>query len=350
MKVALLTIWREKNYGAELQAYATIKVLQQLGYDVRMIDIRLSDCSKPNWKGCVTRFISQFGPSHKKFCSFWKEHIPTTNRYKNIKEIQANPPEADIYIVGSDQVWNPELTKEFATLYFLNFGNDSVKRISYASSFGTNEWKFPDLKEDVKKLLFRFNHITCREDTGVQILKEEFGLDAAQVIDPTLLLENYRNLIGETIERDTLVYYPLSTDSELEEFSIKLAKDLDLEPINNKFTTKLLGVIEWDRVSIGEWIKNIVEAKFVITRSFHGMVFSILHKRQFAVLSGKNGRSTRLMSLLKTLGIEDRLFNNVEELNNARPWLNKIDYTVVYPKLLKLREYSLSILKDSIEL
>lgn len=350
MKIALLTIWREKNYGAELQAYATIKVLQQLGHDVEMIDIRLSDCSHPNWKGHIGRFISQLGPSHKKFCSFWEKHIATTRRYKSIKELQVNPPKADIYIVGSDQVWNPKLTKEFATLYFLNFGNNNVKRISYASSFGTDKWNFPNLKEEVKNLLNRFNHVTCREDSGVRILEEEFGVIADHVIDPTLLLENYSDLIGQTTERNTLVYYPLTTDPELEAYSLKLAKELKLKPINNKFCTTVLSFAEWDRVSIAEWVKNIAEAKFVVTRSFHGMVFSILHKRQFAVLAGKHGRSTRLTSLLRILGIEDRFFNSIEEMNDAKPWTKEIDYSKATPILDKLRKESLSILKRSINL
>lgn len=348
MKIALLTIWREKNYGAELQAYATIKVLQQLGHDVNMIDIRLSDCSRPNWKGRIGRFISQLGPSYKKFCSFWKKNIPTTKRYKSIKEIQADPPKADLYIVGSDQVWNPELTKEFAALYFLNFGDKNVKRISYASSFGSDKWKFPHLKEEIKGLLSRFSYVTCREDSGVQILKEEFGIDAKQVIDPTLLIDNYGDLTGNAIECDTLVYYPLSTDPELETYSLKLAKELNLKPVNNKHCTTLFGFAEWDRVSIAEWVKNIAEAKFVVTRSFHGMVFSILHKRQFAVLAGKHGRSTRLTSLLKILGIEDRFFGSIEELNNAKPWTKEIDYTIVYPKLMKIREQSINTLKECI--
>lgn len=350
MKIALLTIWREKNYGAELQAYATIKVLQQMGHDVEMIDIRLSDCSHLNWKGKLGTMLSHLGPSHRKFCEFWKKHIPTTKRYKTLKEIQANPPKADIYIVGSDQVWNPELTKEFATLYFLNFGDSNVKRISYASSFGTDRWKFPHLKEEVKKLLGRFDHITCREDSGIQILKEDFGVAGELVIDPTLLLENYNALTGETTERETLVYYPLSSDPELHAYSLKLAKELNLQPVNNKHCTTLFGFAEWDRVSIAEWIRNIAESKFVITRSFHGMVFSILHKRQFAVLAGKHGRSTRLTSLLKILGLEDRFFNSIEELNNAKPWTKEIDYTAIYPKLIKMRELSIDTLKKSIAL
>lgn len=350
MKIALLTIWREKNYGAELQAYATIKVLQQLGHDVEMIDIRLSDCSHLNWKGHIGRFISQLGPSHKKFCSFWEKHIPTTRRYKSIKELQVNPPKADIYIVGSDQVWNPEITKEFATLYFLNFGDKKVKRISYASSFGTDKWNFPNLKEEVKNLLNRFNHVTCREDSGVRILEEEFGVIADHVIDPTLLLENYSDLIGQATERNILVYYPLTTDSELEAYSLNLAKELNLKAVNNKFSTTVLGFAEWKRVSIAEWVKNIAEAKFVVTRSFHGMVFSILHKRQFAVLAGKHGRSTRLTSLLRILGIEDRFFNSIEEMNDAKPWEKEIDYTNVYPKLMEIRKQSINVLKKNIEL
>lgn len=350
MKIALLTIWREKNYGAELQAYATINVLQQLGCDVKMIDIRLSDCSHLNWKGYIGRFISQLGPSHRKFCSFWKKYIPTTERYKSIKEIQLNPPQADIYIVGSDQVWNPKLTNEFATLYFLNFGDINIKRISYASSFGTDMWKYPNLKDEVKTLLSRFDYITCREDTGVEILKGDFGVNAEHVIDPTLLIEDYSSLTGETTERNTLVYYPLTTDPELEAFSLKLAKELNLIPVNNKFCTTILGFAEWDRVSITEWVKNIAEAKFVVTRSFHGMVFSILYKRQFAVLAGSHGRSTRLTSLLEMLGIEDRFFKSIEELNNAKPWTKDIDYTLVYPKLINLRKQSITILKKCLGL
>jgi exopolysaccharide biosynthesis predicted pyruvyltransferase EpsI len=136
----------------------------------------------------------------------------------------------------------------------------------------------------------------------------------------------------------------------LEAYSLKLAKELNLQPVNNKFCTSVLGFAEWDRVSIAEWVKNIAEAKFVITRSFHGMVFSILHKRQFAVLAGSHGRSTRLTSLLKILGIEDRFFSSIEDLNNAKPWTKEIDYTTVYPKLIEIREQSINILKKSIGL
>lgn len=349
MKIALLTIWREKNFGAELQAYATIKVLQMLGYDVRMIDVRLSDCPRLNWKGRIANFISRFGPAHRKFCKFWKENIPTTKRYKSVKSLQNNPPNADVYLVGSDQVWNPEVTVDFALLYFLNFGASNIKRISYASSFGTDKWKFPELKNEVKGLLDSFSHITCRESSGVKILKDEFELDAEQVLDPTLLIEDYKALTGDIQEQNLLVYYPLEYDLELELFSNELACELGMEVKNGNSSRKLLGRIEWDRPDISEWIRNIAEAKFVITRSFHGMVFAIMHKRQFAVVADKYGRGTRLVSLLKLLGLDDRYFDSLEKLKIAEPWKKIIDYSIVTPKLIKLRERSINILRQNID-
>ena len=349
MKIALLTIWHEKNYGAELQAYATIKVLQQLGHDVEMIDIRLSDCAKFNIKGRIGNFLSKFGPSHHKFCSFWKKYIPTTRRYKTLSSLQKNPPIADIYMVGSDQVWNPMLTKDFATLYFLNFGGIGVKRISYASSFGTPEWKFPELKNEITNLLRRFSSVTCRERSGVEILKREFNINAFNVIDPTLLLGDYSDLIGSISEKNTLVYYPLSSDPELENFSKKIAKEIGLIPINNKFYTTILSTVEWDRISISEWVKNIAEAKFVLTRSFHGMVFAIMHNRQFAVLAGADGRGTRLKNLLQQIGLENRFYTNIHDLEIAKPWDKQIDYKRINPLILKLRKESLEILMNSIE-
>ena len=174
MNIALLTIWREKNYGAELQAYATVKLLQNLGHDVKMIDIRLSDCRRGNINQKIYNLICSLTPGHRKFKKFWENNIPVTRRYKTIEDIQKNPPKADVYMVGSDQVWNPDITSNFSLLYFLNFGSESVKRVSFASSFGSVLWTHSELKADVHMLLKRFHHVTCREKSGVLLLKKEF--------------------------------------------------------------------------------------------------------------------------------------------------------------------------------
>lgn len=349
MKVALLTIWHEKNYGAELQAYATIKALKELGCDVKMIDIRLSDISHPNLNGKIGNILSKITPCHKKFKKFWKDNIPTTSRYKSLLELQSNPPEADIYIVGSDQVWNPEIVKEFLPLYLLDFGKENIKRISYASSFGSSDWHTPQYTEQVKKLLSKFQFITCRELSGVNLLKKHFNIQAYNVLDPTLLFDNYSELIKNNKQKKTLAYYPLDVDPELCSKIPLLAKRLGLEPINTNHKSFLIGSIVWDRTSIEEWVENITTASFVITRSFHGLAFSLLSGRQFAVCAYNNNRSTRLTNLLELLDLKDRFYNNLDDLINDSPWERPIDYSLVGNKLKKLREQSWELLKQALQ-
>lgn len=349
MKVALLTIWHELNYGAELQAYATIKAIQKLGYEVEMIDIRLSDCEYKNFKGKIVTSLSSIGPCQKKFESFWDKYIPKTHRYTTIKQLKENPPIADVYMVGSDQVWNPQITGAFSKLFFLDFGSENIRRVSFASSFGVNQWKYPELQEDIKKLLSRFHMISCRESSGVDLLKKTFGLDASPVLDPTLLFSSYKELIGDVTPNKSLVYYPLSNEPELVSYSKNLAKRLHLKPVNNKKCSYIIKPIVWDRVSIEQWIKNIAEAEFVITRSFHGLVFSIIYHKNFAILESNNNRGTRITNLLELLGLSKRLYTSIEDLDRNEPWNKPVDYNSVNTKLLSLRNTSWKILKKMIE-
>lgn len=349
MKIALLTIWHEKNYGAELQAYATVKVLQQLGHQVKMIDIRLSDCRKTNLNGKIGNLISSFGPAHKKFTDFWAKYIPVTKRYHSPRQIQDDPPEADVYMIGSDQVWNPDLTGKFAKLYFLDFGKDNVRRISYASSFGTQQWNTHQLTKEIGSLLTRFDHIGCREQSGVDILQHTFHVPSTLTVDPTLLFDQYPELTGDTVSKQTLVYYPLSDDPELMNFAENLASQLNLQLVNNKLTSTVLGRFTWDRVGIEEWIRNIAESQFVITRSFHGLVFSILYRKPFAIIANKNNRSTRLQNLLLQLGLSDRYYDDIQVCDEAQPWNIPIDYDTVHEKLALLRSNSMDYLNKALQ-
>lgn len=348
MRIALLTIWHEKNYGAELQAYATIKALRQLGHEVKMIDIRLSDISKPNLNGKIGNYLTQFGPSHKKFTKFWNRYFPTTRRYKTLKELQMNPPSADVIMVGSDQVWNPDIVREFTSLYFLDFGNQHVKRVSYASSFGGSVWNSPQYFLQVKQLLSNFKFVTCREQSGVELLKNTFGIQAYNVVDPTLLFDDYSELVKNKTEKNTLVYYPLDVDPELCDKVPVLANKLGLTPVNTNQKSFLIGSVVWDRTSIEEWVENITTAKFVITRSFHGLAFSLLSGRQFAVCAYNNNRSTRLTSLLEKLGLLDRFYISLDQMIEDAPWERPIDYSIVGEKLKSLRDSSWAFLKQSL--
>lgn len=350
MNIALLTLWHEYNYGAELQAYATIKVLQNMGHHVEMIDIRLSDGGRPSVVGRISQIIEYISPAKRKFERFWNKHIPRTRRYKSVRELQENPPIADVYMVGSDQVWNPEITKSFSNLYFLDFGDDSVKRVSYASSFGVSEWKFPELKENATKMLSRFDFITCREQSGVKLLKDTFGVDSINVVDPTLLLGDYQSFIKQRTKKHNLVCYPLGHDPELLEQSRKLADQLNMNFIDNFNAKKVCSRIVWDRNSIEQWITNIANAEFVVTRSFHGMLFSVMHHKQFAVIAGKKGRGVRLQNFMSSVGLMDRYYDNFDQMLDRKPWLATIDYKTVDHHVESLRAESLDILKNMLTL
>lgn len=348
MKIALLTIWHVKNYGAELQAYATVKALRQLGHQVEMIDIRLSDCHKPNLNGMIGNVVSSFGPAYHKFFDFWRKYIPVTKRYRSLEQIQNDPPMSDVYMVGSDQVWNPDLTGDFAKLFFLDFGGNHVKRISFASSFGTEQWRTTRLTEDVRQLIRRFDFIGCREQSGVDILRDTFNMPATLTVDPTLLFDQYPELTGNLTPKRTLVCYPLSKDPDLIKFSQETASRLGLQLVNNKQTSTVFGRFTWDKVSIEEWIRNIAESQFVITRSFHGLAFSILYRKSFAIIANTNNRSTRLLNLLQQLGLTDRYFENFRACEEAKPWNMSIDYDAVHDKLMSLRKDSFDFLNRSL--
>ena len=178
MRIALLTIWHVGNYGAELQAYATCRILTDLGHDVTIIDFRENESQNESFKSKLARCISSCTLSHFKFSTFWKKYFPNkTRHYHSYEELKANPPEADLYLVGSDQVWNYKITAEKAEAFFLAFGTDKVKRASYASSFGMGEWNASEqLTSVARQMLNKFSAVSCREASGVRILKEKFNI------------------------------------------------------------------------------------------------------------------------------------------------------------------------------
>ena len=105
----------------------------------------------------------------------------------------------------------------------------------------------------------------------------------------------------------------------------------------------------WNQTSIEEWITNIATAKFVLTRSFHGMLFALMHKRQFAVVAGNNGRGTRLLNILEKVGLSDRYYADFRTMELDKPWKRDIDYTLVELQIQEMRKESLIILKQMLD-
>lgn len=350
MKIALLTIWHCYNYGAEMQAYATCKALTSLGHDVEIIDLPLYE-EIPTFKKHIAHLIGALSPQASKFNRFWNAHIlHKTRTYRSVEDLRKDPPKADIYLVGSDQVWNRDITKDYASAFFLDFGADNIRRISFSSSFGVNEWNAPEaLTKLVHKRLRQFQAVSCREKTGIKILKDTFEIDyAVNTLDPTLLFDDYSELTGVLSDKNTVAYYPLSSeDYALKPIAEKVGIVLSAPTKNaNPYKLVPLTSLIWDRNSISEWLRTIAEARFVITQSFHGLVFSILHHRQFAVINmAKHGRQSRIIDLLSALGLENRYFTSENAFLQSNIIYETVDYASVDSKLQTLRNASWDYLK-----
>ena len=348
MKIALLTIWHCWNYGAELQTYATVRKLQEMGHEVEVIDFRLQEQQKrTSLLGRVSDFMHNCAPVSRKFNRFWKRYISSTKHYLSLDELRKDPPRADLYLVGSDQVWNPQITGKKAAAYFLEFAPDNAELASYASSFGTDKWLGDEeITEIATRQLIKFKGISCREKQGCDILKETFHLDAVHVIDPSLLHGSYPELTGKIKPQKTLAYYQLSESPQLMEFAKRKAEELGLRFVDVNHQSQITSTFSWNRRSVGHWIKAIAESEFVITHSFHGLAMSILYHRPFVVIYNSGNKISRLVSLLHLAGLENRLFTTIEDARHSSVWSESIDYQEVDEHLTKARESSIDYLRS----
>ena len=351
MKISLLTIWKERNYGAEMQTYATVRVLKELGHTPEVIDFRLSDKHKLTLRSKIIRLLQNFTPLAISFRKFWRHYIPSSRYYKTSAQLKKSPPIADTYIVGSDQVWNPDLTQSRALQYFGDFIPKNSKVISYASSIGEASWHWHHLTSDVTHLLSKFSAISCREEIGRQIIHDTFGINATHVLDPTLLLPNYDEITGKISNNNAVVYYPLTDNPLLEQFAKELANTLGLGYINTNKKKYFLRKIIWWRTPIQDWIRNIAGASVVVTHSFHGLAFSLLYKRNFIIIQGEweKQRSSRITSLLDALNLRDRYFDSFDEAKKSQIWTRPIDWQAVHQRLEALRASSLHYLQQSLQ-
>ncbi len=348
MKIGLITYHVSTNIGAMLQTYATCKALQQLNHEVVIVDIRQQERKNHGLKKVAEQVV--FCKQKHEHNKFRKEFYPPfTQRYFSFNELKNNPPEVDCLVVGSDQTWNPAISKEAVMAYFLDFGGENVRRFSYASSFGMDQWDKPSgLTEAVNNALHKFQNISVRENTAIKICKETFGLDAKLVVDPTLLFDSYPEITGEIPQKQVILCYKLKRNEDFFSNIGMVANEMGLPVrlLNNAYPTK--GLRYTYPPSVKEWIRRIGGASFVITDSFHGAAFALLYKRQFVVIRNHNGRDSRFEDLLKVAGLEDRIFDSVKQMNETKRWQASIDYSLVSPKIKELSKSSWDYLKQAL--
>jgi hypothetical protein len=345
-KIGILTLPFEPNYGWILQLYALKTIIANYGYSVVVINRKWDVAQKRGFIYRTKRWI-YYNILCGNFYRFEKKHFIKTMEISSQKEMGLiNQYEFNSIVVGSDQVWRIENTRGVKYNFFLDFVNlPDTKKIAYAASFGTDVWKGSGEEiATIKKLLHNFDFISVREKSGVDLCKTLFDLNVVNVVDPTLLLKmsDYNQLIKSATRSKTnlLTTYILDFTDDKKVLIKILEKEFS-------FSTKYLYPKKKRPItiykSIENWILNIKNAKFVLTDSFHGMVFSIIYKKQFLVYANKDRGIERFTSLLEQLGLMDRLIYKSQDFD-IRNIEKKIDYDDVDKVLSVLKNNANSYL------
>lgn len=345
-KVALITFHNSLNYGALCQTYATCKILKRFAAEVILIDIRIEEnysllqkCMGlwRNFK--LWRFRRIFFPQKTKY-------------YKTIEALKKCPPLADIYLVGSDQTWNHDITKSLTEAFYLDFGDISIPRIGFSVSFGKDNWYNVDggHKEYVRKQLELFKSLSVRESSGVLICKEELNVKASHTLDPTLLVDDFKELTGQITPSNNIVSYKFIGDDDYYQCLKNIGLNLDKDIILLGKMKPVKGFKYYYPQSVKIWIKKIASADLVFTDSFHGITMSIIYQRNFIAFVGDPQRLGRITSLLSSLGLEDRLYlqENYNHEKIIEMSLKPINYKFVQNKLNDLRQFSLDFLQNAL--
>lgn len=381
MKIAILTQPLIQNYGGILQCYALQTILQNMGHEVVVLNrtynfsykqiilqigsliksVILKFILRKKNKRLINPLLENYrelleynSPDPKRVNSFKKQYIRLSKGLWTSKDLgnYCKQNRFDVIIVGSDQVWR-EMYSPCITDYFLGFlsNKDKTKKIAYAASFGTSE--NPISYEGIKlckEHINKFDAISTREISGIKLVKELFNKDASLVLDPTLLLsaEDYIQLIKEDdsvseMPHDTLTTYILDWSHKKKKCIDGIAAELKLLNRNDIYPDDSSSY-SFRMKSIPQWLASFRNARYVITDSFHGCVFSIIFRKDFAVIINNERGSDRFTSLLRILELEDRIISVDDKESIMSVLTTPIAYANVERKIEDMGNVSLSFL------
>lgn len=356
MKVGTLTFHTFNNYGSVLQAYALQNAIKKMGIDTEIIDYRNDYAHTPytikalKRKGLGGYLLGLAGPvsripRYAAFKRFRENHLDLSPRV-NRQQLESGEVEKeyDLFLVGSDVVWNDAVT-DFDKTFFLDWVDDASKKGSYSASFGFSEIP-KGLHDDYRDALSSFAYFNMREASAVSIIGELLDREANLVLDPTLLLtnEDWSTVATDYSDKgDYIFVYQLAPSQRLIDFAQNLSKKTGY-PL--KFIMFPMGkpIKAQNGFTEGpsEWLGLIKDAKYVVSDSFHGTAFSIIFNKNFytEIAPSRVGFGTRIEGILETFNLKDRLIRKPDEID-----LTPIDYDQVNLELARRREDSLVVLK-----
>lgn len=361
--VGVFGLWYGENYGSILTYFGLMKVLRSMGLSAALIANPLG---------------SDRGDRRQPTAFARRQDFFITKRRPLSKMHECNQ-FCDAFMVGSDQLWNPALSKPYGHSYFLSFADPDKKRIAYGTSFGGKGLKVDArYRERSRYELARFDAISVRDDFSRQALKEEYGVGSVKVLDPALLCDPSEYVqLSQTAELATFIHgrspelssgyllaYMLDPNEETPKLLAELGKKvglpvvvaLDMRPDRVEERQRLFdgswrdGVYVLDEPTPEQWLKALGESDAVLTDSFHGTLFSHVFQRRFACLPNKLRGKDRFADTLGLLGLECRIVQildgNIDEV--ARLLMAPVDYETSNALLATERAHSYRWLKNAL--
>ena len=372
MRIKTITCHDVYNSGASLQAYALMRYLEELGNEVEIIDYKpdylnnhykLGIIANPKYEKnlmlkmiyLTLKFPGRVLALRKKikYDHFRDNYLKVTKkRYISNSELKNNPPEADIFICGSDQIWNSKFNNGKDPAFYLDFAPQGKIKASYAASFATDRIE-ESVRDITKERINKLDYIGVREISALNIL-EDLGIDnGIQVMDPVFLLskETWLNMAYEVDKKQKYIFvYDFDGNELIKEIALKVAKKKSLKiytVFKSDYSDKVIkGMGPIDFIS---YIKN---AEFVISNSFHGTAFSIIFEKQFVVVNRKEAINTRMRDLLSVLKIENRLISENHNFNNLIKDINYEEVNKYVNERLEISKMYLdrvTCIKDQLE-
>lgn len=362
MQIGIITAHFLRNYGSVLQTYALKTTLEKMGHEVSIIDYipdsSINSKRKVKKSHQIKRILSEgvvFSVKRllrtKSFNRFRHEYFNLTQRYNGYAELNNDDIDFDAYICGSDQIWNPLLYGGFERGYFLKFTENNNK-ISYAPSIRVKKLT-KEQKDKFFEFLSDFKAISVREKSSVNLLNEVIHKKVHQVLDPTLLLtaeqwENQFTKKNKFQRKSYGVVYETHKNLELEKSIQDIKKELNIEFFNISNNVDSISYTSNKLAHIGpkEFVNLIRNARFVVTNSFHCIVFCVQFGVPFIAFQHEN--DDRFNSVLQPIGLEGRIIYRWD-LNFIKFNLdNNIEYEEIQAKLNDMRKSSIDFLMNSL--
>lgn len=373
MKIGIMTFWwTQSNYGQMLQAFALKTTLERMGHSPFLIKYHGSASVQKNEKTLFTRistfklndFIIRRVKQHKiknelkknlrDFDAFRNAHFQFSEEtYSSLNDLHARPPQADAYICGSDQVWNSNFGVSCEP-YLLGFGDKSVKRIAYAASFGVKQIS-KETERIFRKHLPNFEVIGVREKSGVDLCHDMGFMNAKLLPDPTLLLtaDEWCKIIGTTRvvnkTNRSMVYTlgnsPMADKTQFLKFMHAGDKLVSHVSSNHDFSGNAFP-------KVFDWVEMLNQSDFILTNSFHGMVFCLIFNKNFVIIpntGSAEGMNERIVSLLDRLDLLDHIMPSFNEAKINSLVEARINWDTINEKVMTWKIDAQNTLQSSLK-